>query len=70
MTHTYVLLEISQDAFDEVEDKLREAGYDHAFVDGNIDMHGLALTCGDPPKVDPEDKKRWDHANGGGVNIR
>lgn len=42
-THTFATLEVSQAVFDEVEKKLREAGYDHAFVDGLIDMHGIAL---------------------------
>lgn len=42
-THTFATLEVSQAAFDEIEKKLREAGYDHAFVDGLIDMHGIAL---------------------------
>ncbi len=45
-THTYALLEVSAAAFREVSEKLRAAGYDHAFdADGNvIDMHGIALT--------------------------
>jgi hypothetical protein len=44
-THTYALLEISQAAYDEIAAKLREASYDHAFLDGGaIDMHGLAVT--------------------------
>jgi len=42
-THTFATLEVSQAVFDEIEKKLREAGYDHAFVDGLIDMHGIAL---------------------------
>lgn len=44
-THTYVELELSQSAYDEIAKKLRDAGYDHAFGrDGEIDMHGLAVT--------------------------
>ncbi len=43
-THTYALLEISIEAYEEIEQKLRQAGYDHAFSeDGHIDMHGIAL---------------------------
>lgn len=43
-THTYVTLEVSQAAYNEIATKLREAGYDHVFGDdGEIDMHGLAL---------------------------
>jgi hypothetical protein len=48
MTHTrtYVILEISPSAFAEIEQKLRAAGYSHAFVASDrltIDMHGIAL---------------------------
>lgn len=52
MTHTYAELEVSAEAFDEIAEKLRGAGYDHAFVgDGwtpptKVDMHGIALMCG------------------------
>jgi len=42
-TYTYVELEVSAAAYDEIAGKLRAAGYDHAFHDGTIDMHGLAL---------------------------
>jgi hypothetical protein len=42
-THTFATLEVSQAVFDEIAAKLREAGYDHSFVDGLIDMHGIAL---------------------------
>ena len=45
MTRTYVILEISPEAFLEIALRLREAGYDHVFEeDGKIiDMHGIAL---------------------------
>ena len=44
MTYTYALMEVSQDAWDEVAAKLKEAGYDHAFHEGGaLDMHGVAL---------------------------
>lgn len=43
-THTYVTLELSDAAYDEIARKLREASYDHAFnAEGEIDMHGLAV---------------------------
>jgi hypothetical protein len=43
-THTYAILEVSDDAYHEIAGKLRAAGYDHAFhEDGAIDMHGIAL---------------------------
>jgi hypothetical protein len=37
---------LSQHADDEITQKLREAGYGHAFADGFIDMHGIALAAG------------------------
>ena len=43
-TYTYVLMELSQVAYDEIAKKMREAEYDHAFgEDGEIDMHGIAV---------------------------
>lgn len=46
-THTYVILELSDSAYEEIAKKLEEAGYSHAF-DGEgekcvIDMHGIAV---------------------------
>lgn len=51
MTHTYAILEISRACYDEISDKLKTAGYSHAFGthddDGRktevIDMHGIGL---------------------------
>ena len=43
-TYTYVELEVSAAAYDEIAGKLRAAGYDHAFHDHTIDMHGIGLT--------------------------
>jgi hypothetical protein len=52
MSHTYAILEVSPAAFEEIEQKLRNAGYHHVFdtdgfdTDGRmvvIDMHGIAL---------------------------
>jgi len=43
-THTYTLLELSDQAYDEIAIKLRDAGYDHAFTkNGEIDMHGIGV---------------------------
>lgn len=42
MTRTYAILDVSPAAYDEIEAKLRSAGYEHA-IDEVIDMHGLAL---------------------------
>lgn len=44
-THTYAELEVSAQAYDEIAKLLRDAGYDHVFMDGGaIDMHGIGLT--------------------------
>lgn len=54
MTHTYALLPISRVAYEEVRDALRGiGGYDHALLDGCIDMHGLGLEPKD--QIDGED---------------
>lgn len=47
-THTYVILEVSQAAYDEIKSKLEAAEYQHAFHEDRehgvvIDMHGIAL---------------------------
>lgn len=42
-THTYAVLEITFEAWEEIADKLRAAGYDHAFDGDVIDMHGIAV---------------------------
>jgi hypothetical protein len=42
--HTYVTLEVSVAAYNEIAAKLREAHYHHVFTDdGLIDMHEIAL---------------------------
>jgi hypothetical protein len=45
MTHTYAVLEVSKEAFEEIKTKLLAAGYQHAIDDdeGIIDMHGIGL---------------------------
>jgi len=49
-THTYAELEVSAAVYDEIAGKLLAAGYDHAFHDGTIDMHGIGLTRADDPQ--------------------
>jgi len=53
MTHTFVTLKISEEAFDEIRDLLHAAGYAHAIHVSRrlIDMHGLALERGEPKPV-------------------
>ena len=48
MTHTYATLEISAKAFDEIANKLNDAGYYTAFDNKGlrIDMQGIALVRG------------------------
>lgn len=47
MSHTYAVLEVSHETFEEVYRALEIAGYQHAFHEDNgrtvIDMHGVAL---------------------------
>lgn len=54
-THTYVTMEVSAKAYDEIKQKLLDAGYDHAITGQGrekdvIDMHGIALQREAPPK--------------------
>ena len=49
-THTYVLLALSEAAYEEIRAKLEAAGYQHAFHENDecpaspvIDMHGIAV---------------------------
>lgn len=51
MTHTYAELDVSAETYTEIARKLRDAGYDHAFIDEGerskvIDMHGIGLVTG------------------------
>lgn len=44
MVYTLVNLEITEEAYAEIRQKLRDAGYEHTFMDkGGIDMSGIAL---------------------------
>lgn len=51
-THTFAVLEVSKETYEEIATKLRDAGYGHAFqglVEENgriyedVDMHGIAI---------------------------
>lgn len=50
-THTFVILELSPAAYEEIKTKLEAAGYQDAFIeqDGRtvIDLHGISVTDGD-----------------------
>lgn len=50
MTYTFAELEVSESTFDEIAQKLKDAGYDHAFIDNAIDMHGIGLVKEKPPE--------------------
>lgn len=44
MTYTFALLELSSSTYEEIARKLKEAGYEQAFMeDGVIDMHGIGI---------------------------
>lgn len=50
-THTFAELELSQRAYDEIARKLKDAGYDHAFMhDGAIDMAGIGVKRAPDPE--------------------
>jgi len=56
-THTYALIEVPQELFDNVANQFRDLGSDYAHVfmrdDNAIDMHGYAITPENPkPKID------------------
>lgn len=59
-THTFAVLELSEAAFKEIHAKLREAGYDHAFIQEDerlvIDMHGIAVAQEKTPGL-PSDEE-------------
>ena len=54
-TRTFATLEISKAAFDEISEKMKAAGYDHAFLDhGNVvDMEGIAVAKVREPRSQP-----------------
>ena len=58
MTHTYAVLEISAEAFDEISKKLNDAGYYTAFDNKGlrIDMQGIALVRKSSTRVDKPSK--------------
>lgn len=43
MTHTYVILQVTARAYAEIRGKLEQAGYNHAFHDDVVDLHGIAI---------------------------
>lgn len=52
MTYTYAILEVSQAAYDEIAEKLRDVHYHQVFHEDDdgrvvIDMHGIALRASD-----------------------
>lgn len=56
MSHTYAILRLSREAFDEIEGRLLKAGYEDQIHEEDgvvlIDMHGIALQAmdqGEPP---------------------
>lgn len=44
VTHTFATLAVSKRTFEEIRRKLKNANYDHSFIDEEtIDMHGIGL---------------------------
>jgi hypothetical protein len=52
MTHTYAVLELSAEAYEEIRRKLVTAGYDHAIREGEIDMHGIGVAVQKVPAAE------------------
>jgi hypothetical protein len=52
-TRTYAILEVSPAAYAEIRGALEKAGYEHAFHDDVVDMHGIALKAAEQPKHYP-----------------
>jgi hypothetical protein len=55
MSRTFAILEVAPNIFDEIQELLLAAGYEHAFIidEGNgrlIDMHGIALKRYEPER--------------------
>ena len=63
-THTYVLLELSQAAYDEIYEKMLRAGYQHALHKSQadpyetIDMSGIAITRSEDGRSEADRKDR------------
>lgn len=56
-THTFATLELSAAAYQEIAEKFRAAGYNHAFMeDGAIDMHGVAVVPAANTELSPTDR--------------
>ncbi len=52
MTHSLAILEISDQAYDEMKALFVKAGYDHIFMsDGTINMNGIGVKKKVPPVV-------------------
>jgi hypothetical protein len=69
-TYTFVELELSPGAYDEIAHKLKAAAYDHCFGErGAIDMHGLAVTRADPDHRIPVGALEVGHNEAGEVIV-
>lgn len=64
MTYTYAILEISDAAYQEIKQKLTDAGYEHAFHEDVIDMHGIAVKSSTPAKPKKKEHNWMFYANG------
>lgn len=61
VTHTLAVCEVPRAVWQDIADRLRAAGYDHAFDDDNlIDMTGIALVpfAREDQKEDTDERHR------------
>lgn len=65
MTHTFVTMEISAEAFDEIASNLKYVGYTHLFDDTgtSMGMEGVVLTRKSSTRVDEIDAQ-WNKQPG------
>lgn len=54
MTHTFAILKVSNAVYEEIKNKLVQAGYGHALIEEYLDMHGLALAKEDAVSLENE----------------
>jgi histidinol phosphatase-like PHP family hydrolase len=63
-TRTYATMDVSKAVFDEVKQKLLDAGYDHAILNNGktLDMNGIALEVPTEPESPDINKQIVDYA--------
>lgn len=59
-THTLATMEVSAATYEEITSKLRAAGYDHAFIDGNTFSHPMLDMTGIGIDIEAPSASRYD----------